>query len=70
MPSIRKFLVATVNFSVLVNGLTWTPCGTGVDCATLEVALEYGDTTSTAKASIAFARHNATIAASKNLDLY
>ncbi|KAK6595153.1 alpha beta hydrolase fold family [Botrytis cinerea] len=60
MPSISSILVATVNLSVLVNGLTWTSCGTGVECATLEVPLEYGDATSTAKASVALARYPAT----------
>ncbi|KAF7886627.1 uncharacterized protein EAF01_011305 [Botrytis porri] len=67
LPSIGKILVAAANLSVLVNGLTWTSCGTGVECATLEVPLEYGDAKSTATASIALARYPATVAASKKL---
>lgn len=67
MPSVGSILVATVSFSVLVHGLTWKSCGTGIDCATLEVPLEYGHSTSTAKASIALARYNATVSADKRL---
>ncbi|CAD6447135.1 1d70b8ab-36f8-458f-9fbf-3001bdd8cc38-CDS [Sclerotinia trifoliorum] len=67
MPSISSVLLATVNLSVLVNGLTWTSCGTGIECATLQVPLEYGSTTSKTNASIALARYPATVAASKRL---
>ncbi|TGO23775.1 hypothetical protein BPAE_0122g00310 [Botrytis paeoniae] len=67
MPSVGKILLAAVNLSVLVNGLTWTSCGTGVECATLDVPLEYGDSKSTAKANVALARYPATVAASKKL---
>ncbi|KAB8291164.1 hypothetical protein EYC80_009852 [Monilinia laxa] len=67
MPSVSNVFVAALNLSVLVNGLTWTSCGTGVDCATLQVPLEYGDSASTAKATIALARYKATVAADKRL---
>ncbi|KAI9644966.1 hypothetical protein NHQ30_007001 [Ciborinia camelliae] len=67
MPSVNGILVAALNLSVLVSGLTWTSCGTGVDCATLQVPLEYGDKTSTVTASIALARYKATVSADKRL---
>ncbi|KAA8567332.1 hypothetical protein EYC84_010362 [Monilinia fructicola] len=67
MPSVSNVFVAALNLSVLVNGLTWTSCGTGVDCATLQVPLEYGDSANTAKATIALARYKATVAADKRL---
>ncbi|QSZ28884.1 hypothetical protein DSL72_003389 [Monilinia vaccinii-corymbosi] len=67
MPSLSHVVVAALNLSVLVNGLTWTPCGTGVDCATLQVPLEYGNAASPAKATIALARYKATVPADKKL---
>lgn len=64
-PSLHSLLALAVNASLLLHAtpttaLTWTSCGTNLDCSTLEVALEYGDTTSTDKASIALIRYNST----------
>ncbi|KAL3419842.1 alpha beta hydrolase fold family [Phlyctema vagabunda] len=67
MPSVGNILLAAASWSVHVHGLTWTSCGTGVECATLEVPLEYGSAQSTEKAGIALARYNATVAASERL---
>ncbi|CAL3967424.1 unnamed protein product [Diplocarpon coronariae] len=52
------------------SSLTWTPCGDGLDCATLTVPLEYGASSSGAKsgeAQIALARYNATSPSSERL---
>lgn len=68
MPSVTNALIiAAAGLAVKVNGLTWTTCGTGVDCATLEVPLEYGDPKDKRTASLALARYNATVPESQRL---
>jgi pimeloyl-ACP methyl ester carboxylesterase len=48
--------------------LTWTSCGTGLDCTSLSVPLEWANTsTSKDTASIALVRYNATVDASQRL---
>ncbi|KAI9048570.1 hypothetical protein LZ554_007403 [Drepanopeziza brunnea f. sp. 'monogermtubi'] len=48
--------------------LTWTSCGTGLECSSLTVPLEYETgTTSTATASIALIRYLSTVAADQRL---
>jgi pimeloyl-ACP methyl ester carboxylesterase len=68
MPSVTNILiVAAASVFVKVNGLTWASCGTGVDCANLEVPLEYGDSRDKRTASIALARYKATVPGSQRL---
>lgn len=47
--------------------IAWSSCGTGLECGNFEVPLEYGDFSSTAKASIALIRYNSTVNSSSRL---
>ncbi|KAG4443498.1 hypothetical protein IFR05_001068 [Cadophora sp. M221] len=67
----KSLTLATLLFSSVVLGaapLTWSPCGTNLDCSTLSVPLEYASSSkSTANASIALVRYNATVSSYQRL---
>lgn len=56
-----------VFISAATANIAWSSCGTGLECGNLEVPLEYGDSASTAKASIALIRYNSTVSSSNRL---
>ncbi|KAH7350894.1 hypothetical protein BKA65DRAFT_499232 [Rhexocercosporidium sp. MPI-PUGE-AT-0058] len=67
----KSLTLATLLFSSVVFGaasLTWSPCGTNLDCTTLSVPLEYSlSSNSTANATIAIVRYNATVSSARRL---
>lgn len=70
MPALTQLLILASLILPFLNAQlsSWTSCGTGLECASLSVPLEYSNKlTSTATASIALIRYNATVNASQRL---
>ena len=66
--SITLFTIILSSLVTSTVSLSWSSCGTGLDCASLTVPLEYANSsTSSATASIALARYNATVDSAQRL---
>ncbi|RDW69828.1 proteinase-like protein [Coleophoma cylindrospora] len=66
MSFVSVFLVAST-LAAQVSGLVWTACGTGLDCTTIQVPLEYGNISSVTAANLALIRYKATVASTARL---